>query len=171
MTAALLALLLATEPLPSPLLVEAPEFALRLTPEAAWADLTGGAAVDDGARLATLAVSGRFTDYRGQAVPAGAYALLLARQPPLKDHLGTAPAPEFVLLAPVDAPPVVGLVAALRLGRAITRGAHPLVLRLVLGRPDPPAGPSPVDAAGERVAWLGGRGGIVVVGRASPPEL
>src|SRR5262249_47566764 len=41
-------------------------------------------------------------DYRDQDVPAGVYTLRLAYQPQDGDHMGTAPYPEFCLLASAE---------------------------------------------------------------------
>jgi hypothetical protein len=41
-----------------------------------------------------------WSDYRKQKVPAGVYTLRLAYQPMDGDHMGTAPHPEFCLIAP-----------------------------------------------------------------------
>lgn len=164
MTAALLAATLAAASLQAAadeggLRVKGPLFELHLAPAAGWTTLEKQPTA--GTELGTLAVSGRFTDYRGQPVPAGTYVLILALQPPLKDHFGTAPAPEFALLAGAGVP-------LDRVPRS-AGGAHPLVLRVAIG--DSPGPPGLAEAHGEVLARpRPGRAALVVVGRAKDPE-
>jgi hypothetical protein len=97
-------------------------------------------------------------------VAAGQYTLLLALQPPLKDHFGTAPAPEFALLVNGS-----GAGGALERARRTAGGAHPLVLRIALEDGSAPAGV--LETPAEVLARpRPGRAALVIVGRAREPE-
>lgn len=75
------------------------------------------------------------TDYRGQAVPAGFYALRYELMPSDGNHLGAAPSRDFVLLIPVDADPgpdkTLKFQELVALSRQTSRTKHPAPLSLV----------------------------------------
>jgi len=80
------------------------------------------------------------TDYRGQAIPAGAYTLRYQYLPQDANHMGVSPNPDFLLavplsvdLSPEDALPYKKLVG---LSTKATGTAHPAVIAMgVTGQP------------------------------------
>jgi hypothetical protein len=88
--------------------------------------------VPPGALGGVLVVESGWRDFRDRAVPAGVYTLRRALQPNLKEHAGTSPSRDFLLLVParVDdggARAPEGWIAA---SRGIA-GPHPAVLCLL----------------------------------------
>lgn len=106
-----------------------------------------------GVRVGTLTLERPWRDARGAPLGAGSYALSYAVQPPRKEHAGTSPWRDFVILVPL----VPGRSAA-----AVDPpfdGLHPLVLAL---RRDIDEG----DAEGEtRIAFA-----VEVVTAGRPPQ-
>jgi hypothetical protein len=81
------------------------------------------------------------TDYRGQAVPAGAYTLRYQYLPQDANHMGVSPNPDFLLAIPVaaDADPaeVLPYKRMIALSTKTTGTAHPAVIAMAAaGAPD-----------------------------------
>jgi hypothetical protein len=103
-----------------------------------WVALTATTwdALQEGALVGALRVSGPFAEIRGKAVKPGVYTLRYGLQPQNGDHLGAAPNREFLLLCPAasdrDPKPLDfdGLVA---IAKQTTGTSHPGSLSL-----DPP---------------------------------
>lgn len=88
-----------------------------------------------GSLLGTITFDKTWTDFRGQTVPPGSYALRYALQPVTDDHADTAPGRHFALLVPMgmEPGPVPRQEALFRQSTHIT-GKHPAVMPLLGGR-------------------------------------
>jgi hypothetical protein len=123
-------------------------------------------------------------DYRDQDVPAGVYTLRLAYQPQDGDHMGTAPYPEFCLLASAEMDGKADLMepkALHDLSAKTLGGNHPGVF-LLFPNPKPDAEPKLADQgmghwvvkqtlkveAGGKQATMGI--GLTVVGKSASAE-
>jgi hypothetical protein len=85
-----------------------------------------------------------WSDFRGQEAPAGVYTLRLAVQPDTKDHEGTSPFRDFVILVPVAADPkpdALPIKTLIEKSGTATGGTHPVVM-LLLPYPKPAAEPT-----------------------------
>jgi hypothetical protein len=93
-------------------------------------------AVEEGAVVGALRVTGPFREIRGKVVKPGVYTLRYGLQPQNGDHLGAAPNREFVLLSPAaadgDAAPL-GFDGTVALAKLTTGTSHPASLSI-----DPP---------------------------------
>jgi hypothetical protein len=91
-------------------------------------------------------------DFKTQEVPAGVYTLRYVLQPESKDHEGTAPQRDFVILVPATEDPKADVLPLKRIieksGKA-TGGTHPVVM-LLYPFPKPAAEPVLVEK-GKRV--------------------
>lgn len=129
-------------------------------------------ALRDGARLGEVVVREGWTDFRGQAIPSGRYALRYALQPRLKEHAGADAIRDFALLVPATDD---GSRPLLEASRLVSGTHHPAVMALVAwqGEGVPPA--ELHETSPERlVVFHDIRGltiGFVVIGRAPAPEL
>src|SRR5271169_1208053 len=74
------------------------------------------------------------TDYRGQAIPAGAYSLRYQYLPQDANHMGVSPNPDFLLAIPLAADPkpadVVSFKELVSLSTKTTGTAHPAVIAM-----------------------------------------
>lgn len=104
-----------------------------------------------------------WADFKTQEAPAGVYTLRLAVQPESKDHEGTAPHRDFVLLVPAAADPkpdVLPLKVIVEKSGTATGGTHPVVM-LLYPNPKPAAGPELQDRGKGRVSLgVNGPGGF-----------
>ena len=94
-------------------------------------------ALEEGAVIGAMRVTGAYRDIRGKVVKAGVYTLRYALQPQNGDHLGAAPNREFLLLSPaaVDADPKpLGFDGTVALAKQTTGTSHPASLSI-----DPPS--------------------------------
>jgi hypothetical protein len=131
-----------------------------------------GFALRDGALLGEVVLRERWTDFRGQKIEPGRYALRYALQPRLKEHVGADAIRDFALLAPaVDD----GSTPLLEASRRVSGTGHPAVMALVAWQG---AGEAPAELHQENPERLilfrdiGGLTiGFVVMGRAPAPEL
>lgn len=122
--------------------------------------------------LGRLATDGRWTDFRGQRVPAGEYELCYMLQPRLKEHVGHDAHRDFAVLVPAPRQGGDRACAGDWLGaaRAVTATGHPAVLALL------PAADADELASREpewrlRRASVGGLDlALVVRGQAGSPE-
>ena len=76
-----------------------------------------------------------WTDAKGQRIPAGLYSLRYALQPLTKDHFGTTPDRDFLLMLPAgkdgNPAPRKDFEAMLAASRGISGTGHPAVIALV----------------------------------------
>jgi hypothetical protein len=96
-----------------------------------------------GTLIGVVRLARPWIDFRGNEAPAGDYTLRLAVQPESKDHEGTAPFRDFVILVPaaVDAKPeVLPLKTLIEKSGSATGGTHPVVM-LLLPHAKPPVEP------------------------------
>jgi len=81
------------------------------------------------------------SDYRGQAIPAGAYTLRYQYLPQDANHMGVSPNPDFLLAIPLAADPdpaaVLPFKKLVSLSEKTTGTAHPAVV--AMGAPGTPA--------------------------------
>ena len=80
------------------------------------------------------------TDYRGQAIPAGAYTLRYQFLPQDANHMGVSPNPDFLLAVPLSADPspadVLPFKKLVGLSSKTTGTAHPAVIAMgAVGEP------------------------------------
>jgi hypothetical protein len=89
--------------------------------------------IPEGTVVGAIEFPRTFTDFRKQAIPAGAYTLRFAVQPDIGDHTGTTPHPEFCLMSPAErdksAEPME-LKKLIELSSEVNEGRHPAVLLL-----------------------------------------
>jgi hypothetical protein len=89
--------------------------------------------IPEGVLVGAIELPEKFTDFRKQELPAGAYTLRFAVQPDIGDHTDTAPHPDFCLLSPADedkdAEPIEKK-ALIELSSKVNEGRHPAVLLL-----------------------------------------
>jgi len=127
-----------------------------------------------GARLGELEISGAWSDFRGQAIQPGRYALRYGLQPRLKDHVGVDAVRDFALLEPLETAdgeerPEKWMAES----RRVSGTSHPAVLALT---PWEGNGQPPLDAVtigAWRVIYLRIADlvlGFVVTGRAGPAD-
>jgi hypothetical protein len=111
--------------------------------------------VPSGTLVGAVRFAKAWTDYRKQKVAAGVYTLRFASQPPLGDHAGTTPHPEFLLISPAaedtksDAIELKNLIG---LSARTVGGSHPSVLLLF-----------PNHRPAEKPALAAKAGGVVVL--------
>lgn len=89
-------------------------------------------ALRPGGLLGALSLAGEWTDYRGQAIPAGDYTLRYAVAPEDGCHMGVSFYRDFAVLAPAGSdtePAPLDRDAVVELGLAAA-GAHPAVMAL-----------------------------------------
>ncbi len=89
--------------------------------------------IPEGTLVGALEFPAKFTDYRKQELPAGAYTLRFAIQPDIGDHTGTTPHPEFCLICPADedkATEDIEKKKLIELSSKVNEGRHPAVLLL-----------------------------------------
>ena len=94
------------------------------------------------------------TDFRKQKIKAGVYTLRLGFQPQDGDHMGTAPYPDFCLLAPAAADAKPDTMSAKELQELSTKASgtsHPAVF-LLFPNEKPDEAPKLVDKGGEK--WV-----------------
>jgi hypothetical protein len=129
-------------------------------------------ALRDGARLGEVALREGWTDFRGQVIPAGRYALRYALQPRLKEHAGADAIRDFALLVPVADD---GSTPLLEASRLVSGTHHPAVMALVAWQGEGQAPPEVREETPERLILFRDIGGwtigFVVIGRAPAPEL
>lgn len=93
------------------------------------------AALGEGTLVAVARFPSGWSDYRGQRIGAGAYALRYALLPVDGNHVGTADFRDFLLLVPASEDPGPETVTApehlLGLSRKASGRAHPAVLALL----------------------------------------
>jgi len=94
-------------------------------------------ALEEGALVGAMRVTGAFREIRGKTVKPGVYTLRYGLQPQNGDHLGAAPNREFLLLSPAavdpDAKPL-GFDGTVALAKQTTGTSHPAALSI-----DPPS--------------------------------
>ena len=89
--------------------------------------------LSNGASVGVLRLPKGMTDFRGQAVPAGAYTLRYQLLPQDANHLGVSPNPDFLLAVPAASdskPDAVYPYDKLVALSAKSTGAHPAVIAL-----------------------------------------
>lgn len=89
--------------------------------------------IPEGTLVGALEFPEKFTDFRKQVLPAGAYTLRFAVQPDIGDHTDTAPHPEFCLICPVEddkKEEVIEKKKLIELSSKVNEGRHPAVLLL-----------------------------------------
>lgn len=89
--------------------------------------------VKPGTLIGAIQLHRAWSDFKTQEAPAGEYTLRIALQPETKDHEGTAPHRDFVILVPAkeDAnPDVLPLKAIIEKSGKATGGTHPVVMLL-----------------------------------------
>jgi hypothetical protein len=94
-------------------------------------------AVEEGAVIGALRVTGAYRDIRGKVVKPGVYTLRYGLQPQNGDHLGAAPNREFLLVSPAaldSDPKPLGFDGTVALAKETTGTAHPASLSI-----DPPS--------------------------------
>jgi hypothetical protein len=129
----------------------------------------------DGTPLGELVLDAEWSDFRGQRIAPGRYALVYALQPRLKEHAGADVIRDFALLVPREAleaggeTPLDILIAA---SRRVARTSHPALMALLAGGDESRL----AEARGlvlegveyHRIDWLAL--GFVVAGCAAEPE-
>ena len=88
----------------------------------------------NGEFVAVVNFSKGFTDYRGQAVPPGAYTLRYQYLPQDANHMGVSPNPDFLLAIPLAADPDPAITIPYKklvvLSAKTTGAAHPAVIAM-----------------------------------------
>ncbi len=121
---------------------DAPE--LRSTPTASerFALQRSAYPIRPGAFVGVARIPAPWTDSRGQTVPAGTYSLRYALQPLTKDHFGTTPHRDFLLLLPLarDTDPALrpDPTALGTASREVSATGHPAVIALLPADRDEP---------------------------------
>jgi hypothetical protein len=109
--------------------------------------------IKPGTLVGAIKLHRSWTDFRGQEPPAGVYTLRYVLQPESKDHEGTAPQRDFVILIPAaedTKPELLPLKTIVQKSGKATGGTHPVVMLLF---PHPkPAGEPVVLVKGKRIA-------------------
>jgi hypothetical protein len=115
-------------------------------------------AIQPGTLVGSIRLHRAWSDFRSQEVPAGFYTLRYVLQPETKDHEGTAPQRDFVILVAANEdgkPDVLPLKTIVAKSGKTTGGTHPVVM-LLDPHPKPAAEPA-IQAKGKR-QLLGVRG-------------
>jgi hypothetical protein len=89
--------------------------------------------VKPGTLIGVVQLHRDWRDFKTHEVPTGVYTLRLAVQPETKDHEGTAPLRDFVILVPAKEdtkPDVLPLKAIIQKSGVATGGTHPVVMLL-----------------------------------------
>jgi hypothetical protein len=90
-------------------------------------------AVKPGTLIGVVQLHRDWRDFKTHEVPAGVYTLRLALQSETKDHQGTAPHRDFVILVPAKEdtkPEVLPLKTIIQKSGVATGGTHPVVMLL-----------------------------------------
>ncbi len=89
--------------------------------------------IPEGTLVGAIRFPEKFTDFRKQVLPAGAYTLRFAVQPDIGDHTGTSPHPDFCLLCAADKDKSAEPMEPKKLievSSLVNEGRHPAVLLL-----------------------------------------
>lgn len=89
--------------------------------------------IPEGTLVGVIEFPATFADFRKQQIPAGVYTLRFVLQPDIGDHTGTAPHPEFCLMAAAakdKTAEAVEVKTLIELSSEINEGKHPAVLLL-----------------------------------------
>lgn len=89
--------------------------------------------LDESVLIGAIRFAQAFTDYRKQKIKPGVYTLRLGFQPMNGDHMGTAPFPEFCLLAPAKIDSKTALMETKELqemSAKSTGASHPAIMLL-----------------------------------------
>ncbi len=87
--------------------------------------------IPEGTFVGAIRFPAKFTDFRKQEIPAGAYTLRFVVQPDIGDHTGTAPHPEFCLMCQAEKDTKPGPIEKKKLievSSLVNEGRHPAVL-------------------------------------------
>ncbi len=128
--------------------------------------------IASGALVGVIELEEPWTDYRGQRIAPGVYALRYAAQPIMKEHRGVSEFRDTLLLVPPQAP-AEDLAALVRASRQVSRTGHPAVMALFPVEPGAPLPRLDRTARGVRVLAVaaGGRTlGLALAGEGMPGD-